>query len=379
MNFEALKQFMDKLTSWRIPGCDCGIYYNNEPVFRYSSGYADIENKKSFTEDTLINIYSCSKVITCTGAMHLYENGGFLLTDPLYEYIPEYKEMYIKTIIDGNEEFVRAQNPITIRDLFTMSAGFTYNISCPSIENVRDVTNGRCPTVDVAKAIARELLLFEPGTHWNYSLCHDVLAAVVEIISGQRFNTYMKENIFEPARMNDTSYICTPEAEMRMAEQYRFDNKLEKSINTGKVNSYRIGTEYDSGGAGIVTSVNDYLSFANIMANGGKTKDGYQILSKRGIDLMRTNQLNEQQLKDFNWIQLTGYGYGLGVRTLIDPAKGGALSAKGEFGWPGAAGSYGIIDPENKLAVFYAQHLLNNQEPYVHPRLRNIIYSCLSK
>ena len=93
---------------------------------------------------------------------------------------------------------------------------------------------------------------------------------------------------------------------------------------------------------------------------------------------MRTNHLDESSLKDFNWIQMSGYGYGLGVRTLIDKAKGGSLSSVGEFGWGGAAGTYAMIDPDNDVALFYAQHMLNNQEPYIHPGIRNIVYSCLT-
>ena len=140
---------------------------------------------------------------------------------------------------------------------------------------------------------------------------------------------------------------------------------------------FRLGSEYESGGAGLISSVDDYIKFANVLCNKGKTQKGEKILSECTIDLMRTNHLDKTSMKDFNWIQMRGYGYGLGVRTMIDKAKGGSLSSIGEFGWGGAAGTYAMIDPENEITVFYAQHMLNNQEPYVHPRIRNIVYQCL--
>lgn len=119
------------------------------------------------------------------------------------------------------------------------------------------------------------------------------------------------------------------------------------------------------------------MKFASAMANGGTSTDGYRYVSPATVELMATNTLDEAQMKDFNWGHLSGYGYGYGVRTMINKAVSGSLSPIGEFGWGGAAGVWVIIDPKNKLALVYTQHMLNNQEHIISPRLRNILYSCL--
>ena len=139
---------------------------------------------------------------------------------------------------------------------------------------------------------------------------------------------------------------------------------------------FRSGPAYDNGGGGITTTINDYSKFCVALANGGVGATGEKILSAGTIDLLRTNQLNSEQIKTFTWPQLKGYGYGLGVRTLIDKAAG-TTGNVGEFGWGGAAGATVLVDPELKLSVFYAHHMLNPQEDYYQPRLRNVVYSCI--
>ncbi len=378
IDFTELKKFLDFIVQWRIPGADCAVYYKNKPVFRYCAGYADIKAKKPITIDNLYNLYSVTKVITCTAALQLFEKGKFLMTDPLWEYLPEYKEMYIQRKIDNDEtELIKAKNSIKVCDLFTMSAGLTYNLNTQPIKSVKEETKGECPTREIVKAIAKDPLLFEPGTHWNYSLCHDVLGALIEVVSGKKLSEYLEENIFKPLEMNDTSFYLTEEKKQRMAMQYRFDDLTNTTADVSIKNGYVLGSMYESGGAGLISSVDDYIKFANVLCNKGRTINGEEILSKHTIDLMKTNRLDEILLQDFNWIHMSGYGYGLGVRTLMDRAKAGALSPIGEFGWGGAAGAYVMIDPDNELAVFYAQHMLNSQEPFVHPRIRNITYKCL--
>jgi CubicO group peptidase (beta-lactamase class C family) len=378
MNFKELEIFIKDITNWRIPWADCVVYHKNKPVFRYSAGYANVKTKEPITANNLYNLYSTSKVITCTAALQLFERGKFLMTDPLWEYLPEYKEMYIeKSFENGQTELIKAENSIKVQDLFTMTAGLTYNTNSLSIKAIKNKTENKCPTRETIKAIAKDPLMFEPGTRWNYSLCHDVLGALIEVISGKKFSEYLDENIFKPLEMKDTGFYLTDEKKQRMAVQYMFDDATDTAAEILLTNVYKLGSEYESGGAGLISSVDDYISFANALCNKGKSQRGEQLLSKRTIDLMRTNHLDQTCLKDFNWIQMSGYGYGLGVRTMIDKAKGGSLSPIGEFGWGGAAGAYVIIDQENELAVFYTQHLLNNQETYVHPRLRNLVYKCL--
>lgn len=387
MDFKNLKNFMDSLTDWIIPGNSAVVYKDGQKVFEYSSGYSDLENKIKMTGEENINIYSCSKVATVTAALQLYEQGKFLLSDPLYEYIPEFKEMYVKS----GERIEKAKNPITLRNLFTMTAGLTYNMDTDAFKKAKEITGGKMDTQTVVKCIAKDPLQFEPGESWGYSLCHDILAAVVEVISGKRFSEYVKQNIFEPLDMQYSCYHASDEIKNRMAQQYIYDTGGEKDIvtlqnsqnsrgvikNTGGGNSLVPGEEYDSGGAGIITTVKDYAKFAAALANKGLGVNNNRIIGSGTVELLRTNQLNSEQMKGYNWRRLAGYGYGLGVRTMVDRAAAGSNGSIGEFGWGGAAGANILIDPDLNLAVFYAHHMLNPQEEYYQPRLRNVIYSSI--
>jgi len=390
-DFTNLKKFMDHMAKERTPGNAVQVYLGGKKVFEYACGYSDLENRTPMTGQEMFNIYSCSKVATVTAGAQLLEQGKFLLTDPLYEYIPEFKNMYVKTP-DG--EVREAQKPITIGDLFSMTAGFDYDTKSPAFAKARELTEGRMDTVATIKCLASEPLSFEPGEHWQYSLCHDVLAALISVISGQKFRDYMKDHIFAPLDMQDSVYHHTPETLERTAQQYTFvagvgpeldiveaqkygNSKEGWFKNVGKGVSLILGEEYDSGGAGITTTVSDYAKLMAALANYGLGLTGERILSGYTVDLMRTNRLGKEQLQDFNWSQLAGCGYGLGVRTHIDPVRSGLLCNLGEFGWGGAAGATAIIDPAINLGVFYAQHTLNPREEYYQPRLRNVVYSCL--
>lgn len=391
MDFKNLKDFMDMMSEYHTPGNAVEVYLGGKLVYKHASGYKDLENKIPMTGDEMFNIYSCSKITTVTAGVQLLEQGKFLLNDPLYEYIPEFRDMYIKNV-DGT--IVKANNLIKIGDLFSMTAGFTYNLNSDGFKKAYELTNGKMDTVETIKCVASDFLSFEPGTHWQYSICHDVLAALISVITGKKFRDYVKENIFEPLGMKDSVYHHTDETLERTAEQYSyivdgsetFDivEAQKKSFhgigsfkNIGKSVSHILGDEYDSGGAGIITTVSDYSKLISALAGFGKGANREQILSKYSVELMRTNRLNEIQLRDFNWSQLSGCGYGLGVRTHIDKVKSGVNSSIGEFGWGGAAGATAIIDPDINLAVFYVQHTLNPREEYYQPRLRNIVYSCL--
>lgn len=391
MDFTNLKYFMDYMAANRSPGNAIEVYLEGKKVFQYAAGYSDLENQIPLTGNEMFNIYSCSKLTTVTAGTQLLEQGKILLTDPLYDYIPEYRTMYIKQP-DGNLK--KAENVITIGDLFSMTAGFIYNFKTEGFQKAKEVTKGKMDTVETIRCAAMDPLYFEPGTHWRYSICHDVLAAVISVVSGKKFRDYVTENIFVPLDMKESVYHHTPETLKRTATQYSFVSAGNENFDiveaqkSGKSNdgyfkkrdkevSHILGDEYDSGGAGIITTVSDYAKLMAALAGYGMGLTGERILSPYSVNLMRTNRLSEELLKDFNWKQLAGCGYGLGVRTHINPAKSGIIANPGEFGWGGAAGATAIIDPTIGLGVFYAQHTLSPREEYYQPRLRNAVYSCL--
>lgn len=381
MDFTPLKEFMDHLTAWRIPGNSIRVSIDDKEVFTYQSGYADVETKEPMTTKHLVNLYSCSKPATVTAALQLYEQGKIKLDDPVYAYIPEFRQMHLA---DGSV----AKNPMTLRHLFTMTSGLTYNTKTEAFDKARRLTDGKMDTLTVIRCLAEDPLSFEPGTKWQYSLSHDVLAAVVEVVSGEKFRDYVKHHIFDPLGMENCVYH-NEDLWDKMAAQYRFVDGTEGTLvekqsgqstkeggylqREGWISCHIFGPEYDSGGSGITASVAEYSKFCDALAN-----DGKGILKPETIDLMRTNQIANVDKSLFNWKQLRHYGYGLGVRRLLEIPQDGNGNI-GEFGWGGAAGASLWIDPEYKLSVCYAHHMLNPQEDYYQPRVRNVVYDCLKK
>lgn len=378
MNFDKLRAFQDKLVADRIPGNDCMVMKDHQEIYRYMTGFANMEKRQEMRGDELYFFWSATKLITTSLGLRLHEEGKFVMTDPLSEYMPEFKDMTVRKVIDGKEEIVPAEKQITIGQLFNMTAGFDYNFGTEHVTAVREATGGRCPTREIMKAISKAPLHCEPGSYWIYSLCHDVLGGFIEVVAGKKLRDYAREVLFDPLGMDDTCYNL-PSADKleRMAVQYSYREDLGKCVPTNNVCQHILGPDYDSGGAGVVTSCSDYMKFADTIANFGKAANGYRYLSPASVNLWRSNTLDSEQIKTFEWPHLNGYGYGYGVRTMIDPASCGSLSPVGEFGWGGAAGVWVIIDPDNSLAMVYTQHMLGNDEIYIAPRLRNTFYSCL--
>ncbi len=374
MWFDSIREFMDNRTAHLVPGCDCMIWRDHEEIFRYTSGYADLEKRRYIEGNELYFLWSMSKVVTVALALKLYEEGKFDLTEPIYRYLPEYEHMYIAQ--SGTNATTAARCPITVRDLFAMTAGMNYNISSKYLDEARKMTDFRCPTREMIRAMAKEPLDFEPGETWQYGFCHDVLGALIEVVSGMRLRDYAKKVLFDPLEMVDTSYGLPGDAEKqsRFARLYQYREDLGKCIPTKDTCNFIFGAEYDSGGAGVISTVSDSMKFADTLASFGLSANGYRFLSRETVELLRTNVLGEEQLNRF-WFASEGYGYGLGVRTLIDKEKRGALSHIGEFGWAGAAGAIVMMDPAERLAIVYLEHVLATPDTRVFARLRDMVYA----
>ena len=353
MDFQPVIEYIENIlrNEKGVPGCDLQIMREHEVLLRYSSGASDYEGVVPISGDELYFMYSCTKPITCTAAMQLVEQGVVGLDDPVSKYLPAFKDVFLMK--DGKQ--VAPTRTMTVRHLFTMSAGFDYNWETAPIREVR-AAKPNAGTQDIINALARSPLQFEPGEQFLYSLCHDVLAAVVEVASGLRFSEYLKKAIFEPLGMTNTGFTIPAEHRHRLAAQYVCSDpgKIRPYPMT---NNFQFTDAYESGGAGLYSSVDDYSLFADAMANGGIGANGAQILKAETIDLMRTEQLHTYAMNPaFGCAAGPGYGYGLGVRTLIDKS-GGQRSSLGEFGWDGAAGAYVMIDPAQKLSIFFAMHV----------------------
>ncbi len=324
-----------------IPALDCVVYHKGTCVFRYRSGFSDEAGKKPVDGTERYNIYSCSKLITCTAVMQLVEKDVLRLDDAVYEYLPEFRDM--KKNVNGRLEAVK--NTMTIRHLLTMTAGLTYNTDSENLRRGKQETGGRMPTREAMKYLACDPLVFEPGSSWQYSLCHDVLAAIVETASGKRFGLYVKENIFDRIGMKRSTFLL-PENELpQIAGQYLYDAQNGKYKPCGpQIQYYKFGTEYESGGAGCISTLDDYILFLENLRAGEK------LLKPGTIARMTSPQISKTAEKQF-WDK-DYHSYGLGVRC---PKPG---SRALDWGWSGAAGAYLAIIPPLEITFFYVQHVL---------------------
>ena len=379
MNFKPLIDFLDNYVPMiGIPGSDTIIYKGREEIFRHTSGYDSLKFKTPVRKNALYNLYSCTKVATCVAAVQLIERGEILTTDPLYAYFPEYKDMKVKVVdSDGSVMYTSAKNPILIQHLLTMTAGFNYDLESNSIKELRAKTDGKCPTIDFVRALANEPLEFEPGTRHRYSLCLDVVGGLIELVSGMKYGEYMRQNVFEPLGMMNTSFSLTDEKKDMLACQYQYDSQNRCAVEIPATqNIFRLGTEFESAGAGLISSVEDQILLADALTHFGVGKNGNRILSKYGVNLMRSNMLSPELRKDFTHVHMAGYSYGYGVRVNMTPELCGNLAPKGEFGWDGAKMCYISSDPENEISFFHAEHM-GALHALVHPKLRNLVYACI--
>ena len=372
MNFSKLEQYLDSLYDVHVPGCDLVIYKDHEQVYRHMAGYRDAKRTQPVRGDEAYCLYSATKVITTCAVMQLVEQEKINLDDPVSRYLPSYANLCVRQ----GEAIVPAKNTMTIRHLLSMQSGLDYNTNSPAIQKVLAETNGHATTRQLVDAFVEEPLSFEPGTNFLYSLSHDVLGAVIEVVSGKRFSEYLKENIFSPLGLETIAFNLKEEDQGRICAQYEFDDQT-KSLKSlpEKVTVYRMSDQYESGGAGLISDVKDYSLFLDAIACGGKTVDGTSILSPEMIQLWSANQLGPVSRRSFDEWNRRGYSYGLGVRTRVTLTKGGPGTI-GEFGWDGAAGAFAMIDPHRHISAFYAMHVKNYGYNYdvIHPNIRTLIY-----
>ena len=393
MDFTILKDCLDRIKKeYKVPGLDCIVYKEHEVLFRYFTGMQDEDKNIPMKGDELYLIFSMTKLVTVVAALQLFEKGKFLMSDKLSDYIPEFSQMRVTNDelntqnaakittgasfgedVNASADYF-ANNPITIHNLFTMSAGFDYNIEADYIKKA--ISEGKTTTLEIVKSLSKTVLGFEPGTRFRYSLCHDVLGGLVEVLSGMTLGEYMKKNIFEPLGMKDTFFGVPKDEEKLSRMMARYTAADDGNVQRVPLECmFNFTDEYESGGAGLTSCVEDYSLLLDALANGGVGKNGNRILSSHTVELLGKNQVHGQVYDDFNELR-PGYGYGLGVRVHDNKAVSGTLSPIGEFGWDGAAGGFSMIDPVNKISFAYFQHS-HNWHFKVQTEMRNALYKCL--
>lgn len=375
MNFAKLDAFLDEMLLRGYPGCELGVSVGGEVVYRKNVGYADHARTRLLSGNDISWVFSCSKVITCLAAVRLLDEGKFALDDPVSKYIPEFAHLKVR---DGKTGELRdATKVMTVEHLFTMSGGMNYDIGSAPIKEAGAIEGAG--TLEVVRAMAKMPLSFEPGDHYAYSLCHDVLAAVCEVASGMKFSDYLKKYFFDPLGIKDMGFRPNEEQKSRFCDQFIYRNGTNRAEPVPRANNYILSPDYDSGGAGLFCTVDDYLNLITVVANGGVTKDGYTLLSPRAIEMMMTNHLHDTALNDFAITRLYGYGWGLCGRVHIDPVVSCSKAAVGEFGWDGAANGFAMIDPKKRVALYFGANVFNGIYGYnfIHPYLRNLVYEAL--
>lgn len=377
MDFKDLEKYIDTLGEKFIPARELIVYHDHKMIFHYKSGYADANQKKALTGKEMYLICSSTKIATCVGALRLVERGVLNLEDKVSKYLPEYEQLMVKE----GEEMRPVKNDLLIRHLFTMCAGFSYDRHSEELKAFKE--DYAATTRDIVRAWAKEPLLFEPGTGFYYSFCHDVLGGVIEVVSGKTLENYLKDEIFIPLDMKDTVFHLNEEQKKRLAVHYIYDaEKKCLFIGDHMEEEYLLSPKYESGGAGIYATTSDYAKLADAIACDGMAYNGYQVLKPETVAMYAKNWLDDKQLKDFqeesgHW----GQGYGLGCMVLLDKKPRNWKCAEGVFGWGGKAGTKIMMDTKNKLSFYYSQEVVGGPEcPYEehqHNVILNMLYQIL--
>ena len=375
-----------------VPGAAYSVYRGEDKLYEGYFGYRDMAKTQPLTPDTIFRIHSITKAFSALCGMMQFERGAFLMDDPVYEYIPEYRHMKLSVKqSDGTWTVEDAKEPMLMKHVFNMNVGFYAHDDSPTAKGLpecHEKLGGSKFQADYTleteiRALAEVPMLFEPGSHWQYGYGIDIMAVVVELTSGKSLGQYMKENIFDPLNMKDTDFRFRPGWRERLAECVEHlpdgsvvhcDHLLVDPLDT----MYRETALYEGADVGLLSTLSDLQTFSAMLACGGTWK-GERIVGRKTIDLMRTNLLDEEMMKEFHTSmpEMQGYGYGYGVRTYMDQAAGLCTGSVGEFGWLGAAGAWMMADPEEKLsAALMLQDMLPDSK-YYNNHLRAVTYGLL--
>jgi len=383
-----LDQLLQNYVNKELPGCGLKVMQKGKVLYEGYFGYADVEQKIPVTKESVFRQSSMSKIPLYTTMMMLYEQGRFLLSDPISEYLPEWKDMkkYVK-YPNGEVACVPAQNPITIKDTMTMKCGLPYcnfkgetdNLTLKSMMKCMEPLweKGHYTLREHVKAMSEAVLAAEPGEQWIYGFSSELCAALIEVICGKSIDDVFEEFLFAPLGMNDTRSHFFGEIQKRMVGNYQLkeDGSFEKT-NFLEDKHYP-GTEHEAGWARLFSTVDDYSKLLQMLANGGKYND-IQIMGRKTIDLMSSNCLGVDGTELFADHYNAGYGYGYGVRTLVDRAKGNHNGSVGAFGWTGGFGTFCEADPKEGVSIVYMHNLMPNKEYETHLKVRNASYGLVS-
>ena len=372
-----------------VSGSSCMVLQHGKELCYYEAGYRDLAGKKPLTRDTIFRLYSLTKPMTAVAVMMLLEEGRLDLLTPVSQFFPSFQEQYY--ICDGKK--IPVQTPVQIRHLLNMTSGLTYPGGTDDEADVRTGalideviaklhTQEALTTSEIVERLGEIPLLFEPGTRWNYGLSADVLGAIVEKVSGMRFGEFLKKRIFEPLGMSHTAFYVPQEDQELLAKVYDWDGQ-EGRLAEREPDHLGVSTRmerepaFESGGAGLASTIDDVARFTNMLTAHGKAADGTRLISEKTWEYLTGGKLDESQRSGMIWENLPGYNYGNLMRVLEEPQKCVSLGTKGEYGWDGWLGAYMVNDPENGLTLLIMNQRMNTGTTLYTRKMRNIVFSAL--
>lgn len=375
-----LQRYLD---AGKYAGMLAMVARHGEIAYSECLGVSDLKSRKPMQDDAIFRIYSMTKPITSAAVMMLLEEGRLRLNDPLSDYLPAFKDLkVVARNTEAGMELEDLQRPITIRNLFTHTAGFSYGFdqNDPLDKLYTRKMWGRVDKpgstlADMVDALAELPLAHQPGTVFRYSVAIDVLGRLVEVISGQPFDQFLQQRIFEPLGMVDTAFWAPPEKAARLASVYGPDEKRPghlRNLEPGTRSHYLRPATFFSGGGGLVSTAMDYMRFCQMLLNGGEL-EGVRLLGRKSVETMRLNHLPEGVYEDPN----RAYGFGLGGHVLLHPGRAEVTASEGTWSWGGAANTCFWIDfKEQLVGVLMLQFMPSFLYP-VTVDFQNMVYQAL--
>lgn len=356
-----------------------------EEVLYTQAGMADMAEGRLIQRDSIFRLYSQTKPITAVAVMLLVERGLIDLMDGVDKFLPGFRN---PRIVDREGNITKAPRAPWIMDPLGMTAGLSYPGDDPAGQYAAKVfeeahaainAGSGIPTVEFMNRLGEQPLAFAPGTHWRYSTCADVLGAVVEVVSGKRFGEFLRDELFIPLNMVDTAFFVPEEKMDRFVTCYERGPEgltpwLGMNLACGV---YDRDPAFESGGAGLVSTLEDYSHFADMMMNKGVWQ-GKRFLSPGSVEFLTTPQLNDTCRRDM-WDSLNGFSYGKMCRVCVEPEQYAGLALKGEYGWDGWLGSYYANFPNEGMTILSMQNTTNAGTSTVVRKVRNAILAALSR
>ena len=377
------------LAPGKISGCLTVVLRRDQLAYVHVAGERDRERKLPMTTDTLFRIYSMTKPVTSVALMTLWERGLFTLDDPVHRFIPEWKDLRVRTA--GSWPLFETKacaRPMRIRDLLLHTSGLTYDfMRATNIDYAYRKLQVGVPAAgytlrDMIVQLAELPLEFSPGERWNYSVATDVLGYLVEQISGMSFPDYLQTVIFGPLGMRDTVFSPREDQLERFASCYTRDAQKRLILQDDARHSQFRDRSFFSGGGGLLSTASDYLRFCRMLAAGGSL-DGERIIGRRTLEMMVANHLPgggdiaSLSMSGFSETHNEGVGFGLGFACKLDPVRNGFPASRGTYYWGGLASTLFWIDPAEELVVLFFTQLIPSSTFNFRGQLEAMVYAAI--